>query len=82
VVSILLGIATFGEGRLGSSALGLLVVVWVSLIAYLVMAARWRKEGPAPGPDMPVGIPNRIFAAALVAWTVGIALAARPIITV
>ena len=40
----------------------------------------WRREGREPGPNMPIGIPNRIFAAAFVAWTVGVALAAWQVV--
>jgi len=52
---------------------GLAIVVWASLIGFLVMVLRWRREGREPGPKMPIGIANRIFTAAFVAWTVGIA---------
>jgi hypothetical protein len=75
-VAILLAIATFGRSRLGSSALGLAIVVWASLIGFLYLAIRWWREKREPGPNMPIGIPNRIFAAAFVVWTIGIALAA------
>jgi hypothetical protein len=58
VVTILLAIATFGNGRLGSWALGLAIVVWASVIGFLIMVVRWRREGREPGPNMPIGIPN------------------------
>jgi hypothetical protein len=80
VVTILLAISTFGNGRLGSWAVGLAIVVWASLIGFLIMVFRWQREGREPGPNMPIGIPNRIFAAAFVAWTVGIALAAWQVV--
>jgi hypothetical protein len=80
VVTILLAISTFGNGRLGSWAVGLATVVWASLIGFLIMVLRWRREGREPGPNMPIGIPNRIFAAAFVAWTVGVALAAWQVV--
>jgi hypothetical protein len=76
IVAILLAVATFGEGRLGSWAMSLAIMVWASLISFLFMALRWRREKRQPGPNMPIGIPNRIFAAAYVAWTTGVALAA------
>lgn len=76
IVTVLLAVATFGKGGLGSWALGLAIAVWASLIGFLFMVIRWHRAGREPGPNMPIGIPNRIFAAVFVASTVGIALAA------
>lgn len=80
IVTILLAIATFGTGRLGSWALGLAIAVWGCVIGFLIMAVRGRGEGREPGPNMPIGIPNRIFAAAFVAWTIGVGLAAWQVV--
>jgi hypothetical protein len=63
--------------RLWFLAMGLLV--WATLVLFIVLAVRWRRAGRKPGPEMPIGIPNRIFAAAYVVWTVTIALAAWPL---
>jgi hypothetical protein len=79
-VAILVTIATIGERRLGSVALALAIVVWASLIGFLFTVVRWRREGRQFGPSMPIGILNRIFAAAFIVWTVGIALVAWPVV--
>jgi hypothetical protein len=55
------------------------LLVWATLVLFIVLAARWRRAGRKPGPEMPIGIPNRIFVAAYVLWTVVIALAAWPL---
>ena len=81
VVTILLGIATFGDGQLGSWTLGLAIIVWASIVGFFLMVVRWRQARRKPGPNMPIGIPNRIFAAAYVVWTVGVALAAWPVVS-
>jgi hypothetical protein len=59
--------------------LGMGLLVWATLILFIVLAARWRRAGRKPGPETPIGIPNRIFVVAYVLWTVVIALAAWPI---
>jgi hypothetical protein len=59
--------------------LGAGLLVWATFVFFLILVARWRGAGRKPGPQMPIGIPNRIFAAAYVAWTVTVALAAWPL---
>src|SRR5262249_18513094 len=59
--------------------LGMGVLVWVTLALFIAMSARWRRAGRSLGPEMPIGIPNRVFAAAYVVWTVAIALSAWPL---
>jgi hypothetical protein len=44
------------------------------------LVVRWRRQGRPMGPEMPIGLPNRLFAAAYVAWTIVIALAAWPLL--
>jgi hypothetical protein len=78
VVTILFAVATFGDGRLWPWTIAMASVVWASLAGFMVATIGWGREGRQPGPDMPIGIPNRIFSAAFVAWTVVIALVARP----
>jgi Protein of unknown function (DUF998) len=56
-------------------------LVWASLISFLVVAARSAQAGLALGARSPIGIPNRLSAAACVAWTVSTAVAALPLVT-
>jgi hypothetical protein len=59
--------------------LGMAIPVWVTLALFIAMVARWQRTGRSLGPEMPIGIPNRVFVVAYVAWTVAIALAAWPL---
>ena len=56
------------------------LLVWACLGVFMVLVIRWRREGRPVGPETPIGLPNRLFAAAYVAWTVVIALAAWPLL--
>jgi hypothetical protein len=77
MVAALFAITTVkGASPLWPCFLGTALLVWVAFVAFIVLATRWRRAGRKPGPEMPIGIPNRIFAAAYVVWTVAIALAA------
>lgn len=60
--------------------LGMGLLVWAGLVVFLVLVVRWRREGRPLGPETPIGLPNRLFAAAYVAWAVVIALAAWPLL--
>lgn len=54
--------------------------VWATLAIFIGLMTRWRREGRTPGPGMPLGWPNRLFVAAYVVWTMGIALATRSLL--
>jgi hypothetical protein len=55
--------------------LGMGILVWTTIALFIVLSVRWTRAGRIPGPEMPIGIPNRIFAVAYMSWTVIIALA-------
>jgi Protein of unknown function (DUF998) len=81
IVVALLAISAMATGSpLWPWFVGMGLLVWACLAVFMVLVARWRRECRPLGPEMPIGLPNRLFAAAYVAWTVVIALAAWPLL--
>lgn len=56
------------------------LLVWAGLINFIAVTARLARAGAKAGPQSPIGIPNRWFSAAYVAWTTVIALAAMSLV--
>jgi hypothetical protein len=81
VVALLAVSAIVTRSPLWPWFLGMGLLVWACLAVFMVLIVRWRREGRPVGPEMPIGLPNRLFAAAYVAWTVVIALIAWPILS-
>ena len=81
VVAALLAVYTIATGSpLWPWSLGMGLLVWACLAVFMVLVVRWRRQGRPVGPEMPIGLPNRLFAAAYVVWTIVIALAAWPLL--
>ena len=80
VAALFATMAIIGGSPLRPWFVGLGLPVWGSLTLFIVLMTCWRREGRTPGPAMPLGWPNRLFAATYVAWTIGIALAARSLL--
>jgi hypothetical protein len=80
-VAALLAVSAIAIGSpLWPWLLGMGVLVWACLAVFMILVVRWRRQGRPMGPEMPIGLPNRLFAAAYVAWTIVIALAAWPLL--
>jgi hypothetical protein len=81
IVVALLAVSAIVIGSpLWSRFLGMGALVWACLAVFMVLVVRWRRQRRPVGPEMPIGLPNRLFAAAYVAWTIVIALAAWPLL--
>ena len=78
LVTALLAItAIVAASPLGPWLAGLGSSVWACIATFVVLVARWRREGRTAGSQMPIGWPNRLFVLAYAAWTIGVALATQ-----
>jgi Protein of unknown function (DUF998) len=66
--------ATGGATGLEGWLIAMAIIVWLGFLSFAVVSVRLRRAGKPPGPDAPIGVPNRLMAASYWLWGVVIAI--------
>ena len=75
IVVLALGVSLLAGGYpFARRALLLAVPVWGAFLLVVFLLARWRGQGLDIARDAPLGLPNRLFILAYLAWMFGMAL--------